>query len=50
MPNPTQFDPDSIRVALDHGAVVELDGGTLVLDGEESPSVVLGWHPGVLGR
>lgn len=28
MPDPTQFDPDSIRVALDHGEVVELDGGT----------------------
>src|ERR671916_1434826 len=41
MPDPTQFDPDLIRVALDHGEVVELDGGTLVLDGEESPSVVL---------
>jgi hypothetical protein len=41
MPDPTQFDPDPIRVALDHGEVVELDGGTLVLDGEKSPSVVL---------
>jgi hypothetical protein len=45
MPDPTQFDPDSIRVALDHGEVVELDGGTLVLDGEESPSVVLRLAP-----
>ncbi|HSZ29527.1 MAG TPA: hypothetical protein VK784_07205 [Pseudonocardiaceae bacterium] len=41
MPDPTQFDPDRLRVALDHGEVVELDGGTLVLDGQESPSVVL---------
>jgi hypothetical protein len=28
-----------------HGEVVELDGGTLVLDGEESPSVVLRLTP-----
>jgi hypothetical protein len=45
MPDPTQFDPDPIRVALDHGEVVELDGGTLVLDGEEPPSVVLRLAP-----
>jgi hypothetical protein len=45
MPDPTQFDPDPIRVALDHGEVVELDGGTLVLGGEESPSVVLRLAP-----
>jgi hypothetical protein len=45
MPDPTQFDPHPIRVALDHGEVVELDGGTLVLDGEESPSVVLRLAP-----
>jgi hypothetical protein len=45
MTDPTQFDPDTIRVALDHGEVVELDGGTLVLDGEESPSVVLRLAP-----
>jgi hypothetical protein len=45
MPDPTQFDPDLIRVALDHGEVVELDGGTLVLDGEEFPSVVLRLTP-----
>ncbi len=25
MPDPTQFDPDPIRVALDHGEVVELE-------------------------
>lgn len=41
MADPTQFDPDRIRVALDHGEVVELDGGTLILDGAEPPSVVL---------
>ena len=45
MANPTQFDPDRIRVALDHDEVVELDGGTLVLDSEESPSVVLRLAP-----
>jgi hypothetical protein len=45
MPDPTQFDSDRIRVVLDHGEVVELDGGTLVLDGEESPSVVLRLAP-----
>lgn len=47
MPDPTQFDPYSIRVALDHGEVAELDGCTLVLGGEESSSVVLRlapWH------
>jgi hypothetical protein len=45
MPDPTQLDPDQLRVALDHGEVVELDGGTLVLDGQESPSVVLRLAP-----
>jgi hypothetical protein len=45
MSNPTQPVPDRIRVALDHGEVVELDGGTLVLDGESSPSVVLRLTP-----
>jgi hypothetical protein len=45
MPDPTQFNPDRLRVALDHGEVVELDGGTLVLDGQESPSVVLRLAP-----
>ncbi len=45
MPDPRQLDPDRIRVVLDHGEVVELDGGTLVLDGQESPSVVLRLAP-----
>jgi hypothetical protein len=45
MPDPTQFDPDRLRVTLDHGEVVELDGSTLVLEGEESPSVVLRLTP-----
>lgn len=33
MPDHRQLDPDQLRVVLDHGEVVELDGGTLVLDG-----------------
>jgi hypothetical protein len=41
----TQFDPDRLRVALDHGEVVELDGGTLVVDGAESSSVLLRLTP-----
>jgi hypothetical protein len=45
MPDPRQLDPDRIRVVLDHGEVVELDGGTLVLEGQESPSVVLRMAP-----
>ena len=45
MPDHTQFDPDRIRVVLDHGDVVELDGGTLILEGRESPSVVLRLAP-----
>jgi hypothetical protein len=45
MPDPGQLDPDRLRVVLDHGEVVELDGGTLVLNGQESPSVVLRLAP-----
>jgi hypothetical protein len=45
MSDPRQFDAERIRVVLDHGEVVELDGGTLVLDGQESPSVVLRLAP-----
>jgi hypothetical protein len=45
MRGPPQSKPDPIRVTLDHGEVVELDGGTLVLDGEESPSLVLRLAP-----
>ena len=45
MAEATQFNPDQLRVALDHGEVVELDGGTLVLGGDESPSVVLRLTP-----
>jgi hypothetical protein len=45
MPDPRHLDPDRLRVVLDHGGMVELDGGTLVLDGEESASVVLRLAP-----
>jgi hypothetical protein len=45
MTNPMQFDPDRLRVALDNGEVVELDGGTLMLGGEESPSLLLRLAP-----
>jgi len=45
MPDPRQFDPDRLQVVLDHGEVVKLDGGTLVVDGRESPSVVLRLAP-----
>ncbi len=45
MPDRTQFDPDRIRVVLDHGEVVELDGGTLAKLDQESPSVVLRLAP-----
>jgi hypothetical protein len=45
MPDPRQFNPDRLRVVLDQGEVVELDGGTLVLEGQESPSVVLRLAP-----
>jgi hypothetical protein len=40
-----QFDPDRLRVVLDNGEVVELDGGTLALGGEKSQSVVLRLAP-----
>jgi hypothetical protein len=45
MTNPMQPDPDHLRVALDNGEVVELDGGTLMLGDEESPSVLLRLTP-----
>ncbi|HSV67959.1 MAG TPA: hypothetical protein VLJ59_18950 [Mycobacteriales bacterium] len=53
MTNSTQFNPERLRVALDHGEVVELDGGTLVLDGEETRTVVLrlaGWRARAVAR
>ena len=45
MPGPMHLDPGRLRVVLDHGEVVELDGGTLALNGKESPSVVLRLAP-----
>lgn len=45
MADPTHFEPERLQVALDHGEVVELDGGTVVVDGEESPSVLLRLTP-----
>ena len=45
MTNPMQSDPDRLRLALDNGEEVELDGGTLVLGDEESPSVLLRFTP-----
>ncbi|HEV7453480.1 MAG TPA: hypothetical protein VGO16_19310 [Pseudonocardiaceae bacterium] len=45
MAQATQFDPDRLRVALDHGEVMELDGGTVALGSDESPSVVLRLTP-----
>jgi hypothetical protein len=41
----TQFEPDRPRVELDHGDVVDLDGGILAVNGEEYPSVVLRLTP-----
>ncbi|MBV9650688.1 MAG: hypothetical protein JO296_11185 [Pseudonocardiales bacterium] len=40
-----QFDPDRPRVELDHGDVVELDGGTVAVNGEQDPSVVVRLTP-----
>ena len=45
MAEATQYEPERLRLALDNGEEVELDGGTVVLEGEESPSVVLRLAP-----
>ena len=45
MTNPMQSDPNRLRLALDNGEEVELDGGTLILGDEESPSVLLRLAP-----
>src|ERR1700704_526912 len=45
MTNPMQSDPDRLRLALDNGEEVELDGGTLLLGEEEAPSVLLRLTP-----
>ena len=41
MPDPTQFNPEHVRVALDHGDVLELDGATLSVDNEQTPTLLL---------
>ncbi len=41
MTNPMQSGSGRLRLALDNGEEVELDGGTLAIGGEELPSVVL---------
>jgi hypothetical protein len=46
MAGATQFEPDRLRLVLDNGEEVELDGGTLMLADEQSPSVVLRLAPG----
>ncbi|MGH3806901.1 MAG: hypothetical protein ACRDRU_09760 [Pseudonocardiaceae bacterium] len=45
MTNPMQSDPDRLRLALDNGEEVELDGSTLVVGADEVPSVVLRLAP-----
>ncbi|HXT45928.1 MAG TPA: hypothetical protein VN748_17750 [Pseudonocardiaceae bacterium] len=40
-----QFDPDRPRLLLDHGDVVELDGGIVAVNGKQDPSVVLRLTP-----
>jgi hypothetical protein len=53
MTDPMQPDADHLRVLLDHGEVVELDGGTLTVDGEVAGSVLLRlvpWRARTLSR
>ncbi len=45
MANPMQSDPGRLRLALDNGEEVELDGGTLALGEEQSPSVLVRLAP-----
>jgi hypothetical protein len=40
MAEATQFDPERLRLALDNGEEVELNGDTLGLDGEVAISFV----------
>jgi hypothetical protein len=40
MPDPTQFDLDRLRVALDHGEVVELDGDEPILRSARGARVI----------
>jgi hypothetical protein len=51
--DPMQPDAERIRVLLDHGETVELDGGVLTVDGEEAGSVLLRllpWRARTLSR
>ena len=53
MTDPIESDPYHLRVLLDHGEVVELDGGTLTVDGEVAGSVLLRlvpWRARTLSR
>jgi hypothetical protein len=53
MTDPIESDADHLRVLLDHGEVVELDGGTLTVDGEVAGSVLLRlvpWRARTLSR
>ena len=45
MADSTQFDPEQLRVALDHGDVLELDGATLTVNNQDTPSVLLRLTP-----
>jgi hypothetical protein len=45
MAEATQFNAERLRLVLDNGEEVELDGGTLALGDEESPSVMLRLAP-----
>jgi hypothetical protein len=45
MAEATQFNPERLRLVLDNGEEVELDGGTLALGDEKSPSVMLRLAP-----
>lgn len=45
MPDPTQFNPADLRLTLDDGGAVELDGATLTINDEQSPSVLLRLTP-----
>jgi hypothetical protein len=53
MTDPIESDADHLRVLLDHGEIVELDGGTLIVDGEAVGSVLLRllpWRARTLSR
>ncbi len=45
MPDPTQFNPEHLRVALDHDDVLELDGATLTVNNHDTPTVLLRLTP-----